>query len=95
MIIYSAGLRISEVVKLKVEDIDDERKLIHIRGANRRKDRYTLLSDVALETLDVYLKSHQPEKSVLDIRLKGLAPFDSAIRSIPLRSIEGSASVRS
>jgi len=62
MLVYSAGLRVSEVVKLKVEDIDDERKLILVKGAKGRKDRYTLLSDVALETLDVYLKSHQPTK---------------------------------
>ncbi len=32
MLIYSAGLRVSEVVKLKLEDIDAERKLIHIKG---------------------------------------------------------------
>jgi site-specific recombinase XerD len=33
MLIYSAGLRISEVVKLRVEDIDAQRKLLHIRSA--------------------------------------------------------------
>ena len=51
MLTYSAGLRVGEVVKLKVEDIDRERKLIHIKEAKGRKDRYTLLSDIALETL--------------------------------------------
>jgi len=40
MLTYSAGLRVSEVVKLRQEDIDVERKLIHIRGAKGRKDRY-------------------------------------------------------
>jgi len=33
MLIYSAGLRVSEVMKLKVNDIDAERKLIHVKGA--------------------------------------------------------------
>ena len=33
MLVYSSGLRVSEVVKLIVEDIDVERKLIHIKGA--------------------------------------------------------------
>jgi len=56
MLIYSAGLRVSEVVKLKAEDIDRERKLIRLRSAKGRKDRYTLLSDVALETLRRYLE---------------------------------------
>ncbi len=40
MLVYSAGLRVSEIVKLKPEDIDSKRKLIFIRGANVRKDRY-------------------------------------------------------
>jgi len=39
MLTYSAGLRVGEVVRLKVEDIDAQRKLIHIRGAKGRKDR--------------------------------------------------------
>jgi len=62
MLIYSAGLRVSEVVKLKVEDIDVERKLIHVKGAKGRKDRYTILSDNALKTLNLYLKAYKPEK---------------------------------
>ena len=62
MLIYSAGLRVSEVVRLRPDDIDIQRKLIHIRGAKGRKDRYTILSDVAMETLSFYLKSYQPEK---------------------------------
>ena len=36
------------LVGLKPEDIDAERKLIHIKGAKGRKDRYTILSDIAL-----------------------------------------------
>jgi integrase/recombinase XerD len=58
---YSAGLRVGEVVRLKLEDIDKERKLIHIRQAKGRKDRYTVLSQVAWDFLSVYLKKYQPE----------------------------------
>ncbi|MDH7526513.1 MAG: tyrosine-type recombinase/integrase [Peptococcaceae bacterium] len=54
MLTYSGGLRVSEVVKLKLEDIDEERKMIHIREAKGRKDRYTILSEVALVTLKKY-----------------------------------------
>ncbi len=50
----SAGLRVGEVIKLKPEDIDTNRKLIRIKGAKGRKDRYTLLSDIALQTLRLY-----------------------------------------
>ncbi|MEM2900355.1 MAG: site-specific integrase [Thermoplasmata archaeon] len=62
MLTYSAGLRVSEVVKLKPEDIDAERKLIHIRGAKGRKDRYTLLSEIALETIRRYIKEYGESK---------------------------------
>lgn len=56
MLVYSAGLR------LKPEDIDRERKLIHIRGAKGRKDRYTLLSNTALNTLIDYRREYKPHK---------------------------------
>ena len=56
MLVYSAGLRVSEVVKLKPEDIDTERKLIHVKDAKGRKDRYMMLLDVAIETTRSYLK---------------------------------------
>ena len=62
MLVYSSGLRVSEVVKLKYEDIDTERKLIHIRGAKRRKDRYTILSDVAMEAIIGYLEEYGQSK---------------------------------
>jgi site-specific recombinase XerD len=62
MLTYSAGLRVGEVVRLKIEDIDAQRKLIHIRGAKGRKDRHTILSEVALRVLKEYLEKYQPEK---------------------------------
>lgn len=51
MTAYSAGLRISEVVRLRVEDIDSQRMLIRIRQGKGRKDRYVPLSDVLLDWL--------------------------------------------
>lgn len=62
MLIYSAGLRVSEVVKLRVEDIDTQRKLIHLKGAKGRKDRCTILSEVALESLKEYWGEYKSEK---------------------------------
>ena len=62
MLIYSAGLRVSEVVKLKPQDIDSQRKLVHIGNAKGRKDRYTLLSGIALETLRNYWGKYKPKK---------------------------------
>lgn len=59
---YSDGLRIGEVVRLKPEDIDTNRKLIHIRASKGRKDRYTLLSDIALQILREYWKKEKTKK---------------------------------
>lgn len=62
LLIYSAGLRVGEVVRLKAEDIDSERNLIHIRQGKGRKDRYTLLSSMALDALNLYIELYGPYK---------------------------------
>jgi integrase/recombinase XerD len=61
MLVYSAGLRVSEVVRLRKEDIDPYRNLIRIRGAKGGKDRETILSPCALETLQKYQAKYRPE----------------------------------
>jgi integrase/recombinase XerD len=40
-LLYSAGMRISELLRLKWEDIDEDRMIIYIRGGKGRKDRIT------------------------------------------------------
>lgn len=59
---YSAGLRVSEVVRLRFEDLDRERGVILVRGGKGRKDRCTLLSDTALTLVDAYLEGVRPER---------------------------------
>jgi integrase/recombinase XerD len=59
--IYSGGLRLSEVVGLKVSDIDSKRMMIFIRGAKRKKDRYTILSRELLAWLRRYYREEKPE----------------------------------
>ena len=62
MLIYSAGLRVGEVTRLKVEDINSDRMLIHVRQSKGRKARYTLLSEKALQVLGEYGREYQPQK---------------------------------
>ena len=57
---YGAGLRVSEVVALKVSDIDSERMLIRIEQGKGCKDRYVMLSPHLLELLRVWWKQAQP-----------------------------------
>lgn len=56
MVIYSAGLRVSEAVKLRVKDIDKDRMTLHIRCAKGGKDRYVILSPVVYQALRDYWK---------------------------------------
>ncbi|MCX7820611.1 MAG: site-specific integrase [Brevinematales bacterium] len=57
---YSAGLRVSEVSKLKLKDIDFQRKIIYVILSKGRKDRYTTLSDNMHKIVSEYLKKYQP-----------------------------------
>ena len=60
MTTYSAGLRASEVIALKPENIDSKRMLIKVRGKGD-KDRYTLLAKRLLPELRHYYKKFQPQ----------------------------------
>ena len=59
--IYSAGLRISELLNLKLSDIQSDRKLILIRNGKGGKDRTTLLGDKTLNILRDYYKIYKPK----------------------------------
>jgi site-specific recombinase XerD len=57
---YSVGLRVSEIINLKIEDIDSKRMLIYIKNAKGRKDRVVPLSKNVLELLRIYFKEYRP-----------------------------------
>ncbi|MEZ4417978.1 MAG: tyrosine-type recombinase/integrase [Gemmatimonadota bacterium] len=61
MLLYSAGLRVSEVVRLKPEDLDLERGLLRVRRAKGRKDRYTLLAKKAVAAVTLYRDAYPTE----------------------------------
>jgi len=54
MVTYSAGLRVSEVVRLKSIDICRKRMTLHIRETKNGMDRYVILSPMVLAQLDIY-----------------------------------------
>lgn len=60
--IYALGLRRSEVLNLKISDIDGKRKLVHIKNAKGKKDRIIPLSDKLLTQLREYYKIYKPKK---------------------------------
>jgi integrase/recombinase XerD len=69
MTTYAAGLRVSEVVRLQVTDIESERMCIRVNQGKGNKDRYTLLSTRLLTELRAYWKLFRPPRWVFPGRL--------------------------
>ena len=61
-LIYSAGLRLGEVIYLKKSDIDSNRMQIFIRSAKGNKDRYVILSETVLKLLRKYYLEFKPNE---------------------------------
>jgi len=60
MLTYSAGLRVGELLRLKVKDIDSDRMQVIIKNGKGNKDRVSLLSTKALEQLRIYYRFSRP-----------------------------------
>lgn len=58
---YGMGLRVSEIVNLKITDIDSGRMLVHIEGAKGKKDRYVTLPSSVLVDLRSYYRAYRPK----------------------------------
>lgn len=61
MLAYSSGMRIGEIINLKITDIDSQRKQIKIEQGKGKKDRYTVLSERVLPLLRDYYKEYKPK----------------------------------
>ena len=77
MLAYSAGLRLSEVLNLRVDDIDSQRMVLRVRDGKGGKDRYTLLSEVMLQTLREYWRLYRPESYLFPAK-RGHRPIDGS-----------------
>ena len=93
VLVYSSGLRVSEVVALKKEHIDMSRKVLYIKQGKGRKDRCTLLSEKAAHLLtdycaifdvETWLFPGQPATHSLSIR-SAQKIFDKAVRKAGIR----------
>lgn len=62
MLAYASGLRVSELVRIRIEDIDGQRGLIHIRDAKGKRDRYTVLPESLRGQLLAYWKEYRLER---------------------------------
>lgn len=66
MLIYSAGLRLSELIGLERQDLAVERSQLIVRSGKGSKDRITLLSRKALASLEEYLTTYKPKRYLFE-----------------------------
>jgi site-specific recombinase XerD len=80
MTAYATGLRVSELVRLKVNAIDSERMMVRVEQGKGKKDRYTVLSPRLLTELRSYWKEHRSPIYLFPNRKGGPISIDYAQR---------------
>lgn len=88
MLIYSAGLRSSELINLKIADIDFERSSIHIRRSKYNKDRIVPLSLYMAVGLQKYLALEQPLTWLFNGKLLGSTYSSKAIARVMREAVK-------
>ena len=71
LIAYGCGLRVSEVVSLKVHSVDSKRMVIHIQGAKGKKDRIVSLNSTLLVMLREYYRQYRPQIYLFEGQYRG------------------------
>jgi len=62
LLLYATGLRLSEALNLKMENVNIERLQIHVRKGKGHKDRYVILPESFVKVLEVYLDIYNPKE---------------------------------
>ncbi|MCP5070157.1 MAG: tyrosine-type recombinase/integrase [bacterium] len=84
---YSCGLRMSEVLGLRVDDIDSERMTVHVHQGKGRKDRIVPLSPVLLATLRTYWREARPKSLLFPGKTPKVAISPTAVRRILRKAV--------
>jgi len=91
--IYSAGLRISELLNLKLSDIQSDRMLIFVRDSKGNKDRNTLLGKKTLKILRQYYKQYRP-KNYLFEGINGTKYSSTSVQKILKRALKNAKIIK-
>lgn len=84
-LVYSCGLRSSELINLKINDIDSARNLLHVKNAKGKKDRICPLSDKTIELLRTYFIDYRPDIYLFEGQVKA-EPYDSRSLQMVLKT---------
>ncbi|GAB5476495.1 MAG: site-specific integrase [Maribacter sp.] len=81
-LLYSSGLRRSELLNLKITDINSKRMLVMVRGGRGKKYRQTILSKSTLEDLRCYFREWKPQKYLFEGRKASKYSAESVLRIV-------------
>lgn len=79
-VIYDCGLRISEVINLKISDVDFHRQQLHIRQSKHKKDRYVPFSAHTARGIKSYLDTSNPQEWLFNGKIRGQQMSRGGIR---------------
>lgn len=82
MLGYACGLRVSEIIGLKLKDMDEDRRLLHIRRAKGKKDRIVSLSPVMMVMLREYKSKYKTKEYLFEGQAPGTMYSTRSLESI-------------
>jgi integrase/recombinase XerD len=88
MTMYGAGLRVSELCKLEIPDINSKRMVIHVRHAKRGRERHAMLGPRLLESLREYFRERRPSGPYL---FPGYKPDACLTRAAVAKAVQTAA----
>ncbi len=87
-LIYSCGLRRSELINLKPQDIDSKRNIVLLKNAKGKKDRITPLSPIILEMLRNYYNGYKPKTWLFEGQIVGEQYSEQSLQSVLKQALQ-------
>lgn len=87
-LIYACGLRRSELIHLKINSIDSNRKLLIIKGSKGNKDRVVPLPESMILMLRAYYKDYQPKDWLFEGHMEGMQYSETSLREVFEKALE-------
>ncbi len=91
-LLYGSGLRRSELLNLKLVDVDSKRMLVRVKGSKGNKDRHSLLSMTALEDLRNYFKEWKPKIYLFEGQKGGKYSAESVLKIVKSAALKANIS---
>ncbi len=80
--LYGGGMRLGEVLNLKIDDVYWERDQIHVKGGKGKKDRYVMLSQELKNLLIIYFDQYKPKYWLFEGQVKDAPYSPKSVQSI-------------